>query len=76
MDLKRVIKGPGLAVLLFLVSTLPPAAAGQVDPYQVTLQGMYEMYDRDARLVMMAHFKEIVLDSGLPDSLFTKFKRK
>jgi outer membrane lipoprotein-sorting protein len=36
----------------------------------------YEMYDRDGRLAMMSHFKEIVLDSGLPDSLFKDFKRK
>lgn len=36
----------------------------------------YEMYDRDGRLVMMAHFKDILLDQSLPDSLFKEFKRK
>jgi len=36
----------------------------------------YEMYDRDGRLVIMAHFKDILLDQSLPDSLFKEYKRK
>ncbi|HEX9901785.1 MAG TPA: hypothetical protein VGB72_02865 [Acidobacteriota bacterium] len=36
----------------------------------------YEMYDRAGQLIIMAHFKDILLDQQLPDSLFKEFKRK
>ncbi len=35
----------------------------------------YEMFDAAGRLVLMAHFKDILLDQNLPDSLFKDFKR-
>ncbi|MBN2199115.1 MAG: hypothetical protein JW747_04625 [Candidatus Aminicenantes bacterium] len=36
----------------------------------------FEMYDASGRLIQMSRFTDIVINSGLPDSLFTRFRKR
>jgi outer membrane lipoprotein-sorting protein len=71
----------GREVLVFDLSSRDPAQTRGISretiwvSYREALLLRYEMFDGQGRPVQTARYTDIVLDPGLPDSLFTDFRR-
>jgi outer membrane lipoprotein-sorting protein len=71
----------GRSVLVYEIASRDPARTQGIAREKLwvavpdDLPVRYEMFDAAGRLVLMAHFKDILLDQNLPDSLFKDFKR-